>query len=107
MKAHDCRCGVAREREDALGDVVADVVFDRDGRKSGGFPRLHVYAAKVDCSAKGALNGGLEEVKFAHRDTARGYNHVALAEGVAEGLFEGTGSVGWLALAWFGVMLQH
>ena len=106
MKAHDCRRGVAREREDALGDVVAGVVFDRDCRKSGGLPRLHVYAAKVDCSTKGALNGGFEEVKFAHGDTARGYNHVAFAEGVAERLFEGTRSVAWLALAWFGVVLQ-
>jgi len=70
MKAYDCRRGVAREREDALGDVVAGVVFDGDGRKSGGFPRLHVYAAKMDCSAKGALNGGFEEVKFAHGHAA-------------------------------------
>lgn len=105
MEAHDCRRGVARKREDALGDVVAGVVFDRDSGERSGFPRLHVYAAKVYCSAKGALDGGLEEVEFAHGDTTRGYDYVAFAEGITEGLFEGAGSVASVGLAgilvWF------
>lgn len=74
-----------------------------DGGEGGGFAGLHVDAAEVDGAVEGALDGGLEEVEFAHGDAAGGDYDVDAGEGGAERGFEGTGS-GWVSLVrWGGV----
>lgn len=93
MKSYDSRSGVAWQREDGFNYSLTGVVFQWDCGKGGRLAGLHVYAAEVDGAAEGALDGGFQEVEFAHGDAAGGDDDVDFAKGVAEGLFKGSGSV--------------
>lgn len=88
METYHSRGGITREREDDFVDAVSGIVFDGYGSESGGFAGLHVDAAEVDGATEGALNGGFEQIEFAHGYAARGYDNVAFAEGSAEDFFE-------------------
>ena len=72
-------------------------MLGRDRGKGGRFARLHVDAAEMDCPAKRPLDGRLEEVKFAHRDAAAGYDYVNAGEGGTERFFESARSMITLA----------
>ena len=93
VKCYKSRGRVAGQGEYEPGGWVAGNSFERDGGEGGRLARFHGYAAKVDSSAEGALDGGFEQVKLAHGDAACGYDDVDSTHGVAEGVFESAWSV--------------
>ena len=104
MERDDCGRGVSGEGEDGFRGARGGRrgVLRGDSGEGGGFAGLHVDAAEVDGAAEGALDGGLEEVEFAHGDAAGGDDDVDAGEGGAEGGFEGAGSKGVSGVGWEG-----